>query len=204
MIKRSDDQLHKTNIRPSTDKDPQIERPFSFHHHFSSYGVLSSEPLNPDIRYACVTVYCTRFRLGLQDLRFLLSESPSRTLNADASKKGAGTTELSILETYSPEYKMDHPDAISFDSNPYLRHEAQIWELDCLAEQEIRAQQIQEDFGLECDVGRLVDENDYHVRRIFFWCFFPNTQDDKMTRLGVVQCGICIRKLYASPKIRPK
>ncbi|KAJ7896733.1 hypothetical protein B0H14DRAFT_3425517 [Mycena olivaceomarginata] len=34
---------------------------------------------------------------------------------------------------------MDHPDAISFDSNPYLRHEAQIWELDCLAEQEIRS-----------------------------------------------------------------
>ncbi|KAJ7302376.1 hypothetical protein DFH08DRAFT_989494, partial [Mycena albidolilacea] len=57
---------------------------------------------------------------------------------------------------------MDHPDAISFDSNPYLRHEAQIWELDCLAEQEIRAQHIQEDFGLECDVGRLVDEDDYH------------------------------------------
>jgi hypothetical protein len=67
---------------------------------------------------------------------------------------------------------MDHPDAISFDSNPYLRHEAQIWELDCLAEQEIRAQQIQEDFGLECDVGRLVDQDDYHVRRVFFWYFF--------------------------------
>ncbi|KAF7358965.1 hypothetical protein MSAN_01236900 [Mycena sanguinolenta] len=43
------------------------------------------------------------------------------------------------------------------NSNPYLQHEAQMWELDCLVEQELRAQQMQEDFGLEVDVGQLVD-----------------------------------------------
>ncbi|KAJ7271409.1 hypothetical protein B0H12DRAFT_1320088 [Mycena haematopus] len=32
-----------------------------------------------------------------------------------------------------------------------------MWALDCLAEQELRAQQIREDFGLEVDLGMLVD-----------------------------------------------
>ncbi|KAJ6500947.1 hypothetical protein C8R45DRAFT_1210625 [Mycena sanguinolenta] len=43
------------------------------------------------------------------------------------------------------------------NSDRYLRHEAEMWELDCLVEQELRAQQMQEDFGLEVDVGQLVD-----------------------------------------------
>ncbi|KAK7036107.1 hypothetical protein R3P38DRAFT_3263538 [Favolaschia claudopus] len=35
-------------------------------------------------------------------------------------------------------------------------HQTELWALDCIAEQELRAQQIQEDLGLEADVGQPV------------------------------------------------
>ncbi|KAF8209509.1 hypothetical protein K438DRAFT_1960507 [Mycena galopus ATCC 62051] len=54
---------------------------------------------------------------------------------------------------------MDPPSPTSADYDCYLRHEAHMWELDCLAEKELRQEQIQEDFGLEIDVGTLVDRH---------------------------------------------
>ncbi|KAJ7684193.1 hypothetical protein DFH06DRAFT_1462573 [Mycena polygramma] len=52
---------------------------------------------------------------------------------------------------------MDLPNDNPQNGDSFLRHEADMWELDCLAEQELRAQQIREDFGLEDDIGKLVD-----------------------------------------------
>ncbi|KAJ6526160.1 hypothetical protein DFH09DRAFT_1095385 [Mycena vulgaris] len=43
-----------------------------------------------------------------------------------------------------------------FDSASYWRHEARLWELGCLVEQQLRAEQIREDFGLEDEIGKLV------------------------------------------------
>ncbi|KAJ6572547.1 hypothetical protein DFH09DRAFT_1079756 [Mycena vulgaris] len=45
-----------------------------------------------------------------------------------------------------------------FDSASYWRHEARLWELGCLVEQQLRAEQIREDFGLEDEIGKLVDQ----------------------------------------------
>ncbi|KAJ6566942.1 hypothetical protein B0H19DRAFT_1258117 [Mycena capillaripes] len=53
---------------------------------------------------------------------------------------------------------MDSPDGIPIDYNCFLRHEADMWELDRLAERELRTQQLWEDFGLEDDIGKLVDQ----------------------------------------------
>jgi hypothetical protein len=55
--------------------------------------------------------------------------------------------------------EMDSLNETPSDRDCYLRHEAYMWELDCLAEQELRAQQIWEDFGLEDDLGKLVDQS---------------------------------------------
>ncbi|KAJ7212900.1 hypothetical protein B0H12DRAFT_1275786 [Mycena haematopus] len=52
---------------------------------------------------------------------------------------------------------MDTPNENSDNNDCYLRHEAHMWALDCLAEQELRAQQIREDFGLEVNLEMLVD-----------------------------------------------
>jgi hypothetical protein len=65
---------------------------------------------------------------------------------------------------------MDSPNEISDNhSDRYLRHEARMWELDYLVEQELHAQQMQEDFGLEVNVGQLVDS--YNVCPTFFLCY---------------------------------
>ncbi|KAJ7673318.1 hypothetical protein DFH06DRAFT_61647 [Mycena polygramma] len=53
---------------------------------------------------------------------------------------------------------MSSPNHKHQKGNCFLRHEADMWELDSLAEQELRAQQIREDFGLEDDIGKLVDQ----------------------------------------------
>ncbi|KAJ7184694.1 hypothetical protein C8R46DRAFT_1186044 [Mycena filopes] len=56
---------------------------------------------------------------------------------------------------------MDPLDASPPDCYMYLRHEAEMWELGCLAERELCAQPINEDpyLGLEDEVGKLVDQS---------------------------------------------